>query len=130
MAENADRLQVNLRIVNKLQILVLVYGLALIGGGAMGLKAGSSTSLIVGGTAGLLAVIAAVIAGKNPSLGYRLAGVVSLAMVILWTTRLIGAMQAGKSPGMAGGVLGLSLIVFVALGMAHMRAVKARKVNQ
>lgn len=114
--------------MKKLQILVLVYGIALIGGGVMGMvKGGSTTSLIVGGTAGALAVVAAILAKDKPSLGYRLAGVVSLAMIILWTSRMMEAINAGKSPMMAGGILAMSVVVFAALGISHMQAVSAKK---
>lgn len=66
-----------------LRLLCLFYGVTLAGGGIMGyVKAQSPMSLYVGVTAGVLAVIAGVMAGKNPGFGFRLAGMVSLAMTL------------------------------------------------
>lgn len=90
-------------------------------------KAQSPMSLYVGVTAGVLAVIAGVMAGKNPGFGFRLAGMVSLAMTLFWSWRLIKVLGEGKSPMVAIPALVLSAAVFLILTISHFRAVAQRQ---
>lgn len=60
----------------------ILYGLLNIAFGLLGwINKGSVMSLLAGGIAGILAIVGAIIAKRNPVLGYAIVIVVSIAMI-------------------------------------------------
>jgi uncharacterized membrane protein (UPF0136 family) len=111
--------------VNKLQQIVAAYGVINILGGIMGLVMGKSTmSLIVGGAAGLLLIVFAVIAKEKPAVGFRSAGMLTTALIGFWAFRLIGLIQTGGKIVMPAMNLVLGLGVLAILAQAHFAAQK------
>lgn len=112
--------------MNKLQQIVAGYGVINIIGGVIGLVAGkSSMSLIVGGISGLILIGCAVIAKDKPSVGYRVAGGLTLALLIFWIMRTMGAMESGKIMMPAMNVV-LAIGVLAILANAHFSAQKKK----
>ncbi len=99
-----------------LTLAVLIYALIMFGGGVGGYAvAHSLPSLITGIVAGVLLVIAAVLARTNSKVGYGLAAVVALALGIVFIRRYF---ETGK-PMPSLGLLGLSVLMLVVLAAGH-----------
>ena len=92
-----------------LKLTGLIYGILLIGGGFMGLKAGSKVSLIMGIVSGVLALVGSFIVDKNFSTGAWTLLVVSGVLCIVFLMRLL---KTGKFMP-SGMLLSLSAIVLV-----------------
>lgn len=111
------------------RIIVGLYGLINIAGGLMAYllpSVKSVWSLVVGGTAGLLLLFFAFIAGKNPGFAFRSAAALAVALAAFWVFRITEVTAQGKSPMMAVGNLLLAVAVFATLGLGHMAANKKR----
>lgn len=108
-------------------VLVLVYGIINVLGGVMGFVMSQSTmSLIAGGVSGALLIATAVSAKKHPSMAYRIAGVLTLALLAFWVYRITQV----ENPMMPMGNAGLAVVVFVSLAISHIVAVSKRKREQ
>lgn len=111
--------------MNWVRVMILVYGVINFLGGTMGfVMTGSIESVIAGGVFGVLLVLCALFASKAPALCYRGAGVLALLLLLFWANRLNVVMQAGESPMMPAGNLGLAALVIVLLVVAHFAGVK------
>jgi uncharacterized membrane protein (UPF0136 family) len=105
--------------------IVAIYGVINALGGLMaymmpGVK--SLMSLIVGGLSGAALVACAVVAKKNPGLGLRAAGALTLLLSGFWVYRIVSLAGAAKSVGVPAGNLVLSLAVLGALAVGHFAA--------
>ncbi len=116
--------------MHPLGILVAVYGVINIVGGVFAFqKFGSQASLLMGGVMGVLLLVAAVLTGKNPGLGFRMAGGICVILLGFWVYRLFEVIGQGKSPMAPAGNLVLALAVFAILGGSHMAAMKKRRLE-
>ncbi len=89
------------------RVFLFVFGLATVGGGVMGfVKANSKPSLIAGGLAGALLLLAGWLAGRPGRAGWILGFVVSLALA----GRFVSAFAKTKKPMPAGMMAALSVI--------------------
>lgn len=99
-----------------LSIAVIVYGIAVAAGGVMGfVSAGSPMSLITGGLAGLLIIIAGVMAKNNPKAGYGAAALLALILIGFFIYRYMESHKAMP----AFGVIGLSVLMLILLVVGH-----------
>jgi uncharacterized membrane protein (UPF0136 family) len=99
-----------------LSIAVIIYGIAVGAGGAMGFAMKHSwPSLISGGIAGILLVILGFISNSNPKFGYGLSAGIAVALIALFVVRFIQT----KSPMPAMGVIGLSVLMLILLAVGH-----------
>lgn len=111
-----------------LQIVLVVYGLVNIGGGAFAFqKYQSSASLMAGVGAGLVVLILTGLTFRFPAMAYRLLGVAAIAMAGFWGYRLYSVAQEGGKTMMPMMNLVLAVVVFACLGLAHMAAVRKRR---
>ena len=95
--------------VNK--IILLIYGLLLIGGAFLGLKAGSKISLIMGLVSGALVFLGLFLTGTNPRLGFL---ILTLVSGLLSATFLIRYLKTQKiMPSLA-----LFILSIIALGVS------------
>ena len=102
-----------------LSIAVIVYGIAVAAGGAMGLKLGhSQMSLITGGLAGLLIIACGVLAKSHPRVGYGGAAF----FAVLLTGFFIYRFATTHKPMPAFGVIGLSVLMLILLVVGHFAA--------
>ncbi len=78
--------------MNKLQGLLLIYGLLML---VLALVAASKSpaSLIAGGGAGLICIGAAALAKTHPAWGYRIGGVVALAVLGRFSMSLVNEFE-------------------------------------
>lgn len=114
--------------------IVFAYGVFLILMGALGyLLSKHIISLIAGGTAGLLVLVFLAITAKNRQAGRIGVAVVSLLMFLNFAgaiARNLTATTPSKTPvWQAYTIAPISILVFLALGLGHMSAVKARKLE-
>lgn len=118
------------------RITLLIYGIINLLGGAMGTVMTSRSgkpefsSLIAGGTAGLILIALFILVPKKPAMAYRTAGVLTLVLLGFWVTRVMRLMAEDRSIMMAAGNIGLAVIVLGVLAYAHFAAQKAKAVNQ
>ena len=70
------------------KILLTIYGILLIAGGFMGLKAGSKVSLIMGSISGI-ATLLALYTTANPAIGYRFVAIISGILCVVFILRLL-----------------------------------------
>src|SRR5690348_10431406 len=97
-----------------LSIAVIVYGIAVAAGGVMGkVAAGSNMSLLTGGLAGVLIIIAGVVAKNNPRAGFAGAAVLALALTAFFVYKF--ATDPAHKPMPAMGVIGLSVLMLILL---------------
>jgi uncharacterized membrane protein (UPF0136 family) len=114
-----------------LPIVLIVYGIINIAGGAMGFAmAGSPASLIVGGIAGLLILLCGVAAKKKPGMAYRSAAILTLILLGFWVFRIVELSNDGRPIMMALGNAVLAIVVFGLLGYGHFAAQKRRAAGQ
>ena len=99
------------------KIVLLAYGVLMIFGGAMGFKAGSKVSLIMGLISGGIVLIALYLTNNNPGLGYGIIVGTTALLCIVFIMRLIKTQKMMPS----GGLLLLSLI---ALAFSLMSLIK------
>lgn len=114
------------------RVVVAVYGLVNILGGLFAFLSPSSKSvwsLVVGGTAGLLFLWFAAIAGKKPGFAFRAAAALAVTLAAFWVFRISEVVQLGKSPFMAVGNLILAIIVFGVLTGGHFLAMRKSNVT-
>jgi uncharacterized membrane protein (UPF0136 family) len=113
--------------------LVLVYGLVLIALGVIGfMKDGSAISLGAGLASGIIVLIFLGITAKKRQIGRIGVAVVSLALLGQFGMKSLKAMNApddGKAVWHVYTIAIASLIVFLALGLGHMSAMKERKLE-
>ena len=114
--------------------LVLAYGLLLIIMGIVGYVLGHSViSLIAGGTVGALVLIFLAITAKKRQVGRIGVAVLSLLMFLNFAgaiARNLTATTPPKTPVWQAYVIApISLLVFLALGVGHMSAMKARRLE-
>lgn len=115
--------------------LVLFYGLFLIAMGAIGYIVGHHfMSLVGGGTAGVLVLVFLGITAKKRQLGRIGVATISLLMFFMFAGMLVSppTPKPGDPPRkvwQAYTTAGVSLVVFLALGMGHMTAMKARRLE-
>ncbi|RYG21537.1 hypothetical protein EON82_18645 [bacterium] len=116
--------------------LVLAYGLLLIALGVIGyLISGSVVSLAAGGGAGVLVLIFLAITAKKRQIGRIGVAVLSLLMLGNFGVKAIKSLSAAPTTGNTTPVWHVwtlaiaSLIVFVALGLGHMSAMKERRLE-
>lgn len=107
------------------RILVLLYGLFLLGAGIeAAVSKGSVISLVAGGGLGILALACFAIVPKNPRVGYIGATVVGLAVI----GRFLPTYLKTQAVWPAGVMAILSIVVVLALSAAHFLAkAKAEK---
>jgi uncharacterized membrane protein (UPF0136 family) len=99
-----------------LSIAVIVYGIAVAAGGVMGyIEAKSIMSILTGGLAGVLIIIAGVMSNSNPKAGYGSAAVLAIALTAFFIYRFMSTHKA--MPAM--GVIGLSVVMLVLLVVGH-----------
>jgi uncharacterized membrane protein (UPF0136 family) len=103
-----------------LSIVVLLYGLAMLGGGFAGYKIGHSLpSLLTGIISGVLLFAAAFAAKSHPRVAYGLASLVTLALIVVFIKRQT------EAPGPRNiGLIGLSVAVLACLVIGHFIAKK------
>ena len=113
--------------------LVLVYGLLLIALGVYGYtKDGSVISLLAGGISGLLVLGFLAVTAKNRQLGRIGVAVVSLLLLGRFGMSAFKALNAPSDGAAVWHIYTIalaSLVVFVALGVGHLGATKARKLE-
>jgi uncharacterized membrane protein (UPF0136 family) len=105
--------------------MLVIYGLVNIAGGAMAFmmpSVRSVPSLVAGGGAGLLLLACAWVAGKNPGLGLRTAGIVTFCLAGFWIYRIVGAVQESKPVAMAAGNLVMAVSMLAVLLIGHFSA--------
>jgi len=99
-----------------LSIAVIVYGIAVAGGGVMGyVEAKSIMSILTGGLIGVLLIIAGVISSSQPKVGYGSATVLALALLAFFIYRFMSTHK--MMPAM--GVIGLSVVMLILLIVGH-----------
>ncbi len=114
--------------MNWLKNVVIAYGVINILGGAMGFVMGKSPmSLVVGGLSGLTLIGLALQTAKNPAMAWRTIGILTLGLLGFWVYRLMGVLEAGKSPMMPGMNIALSALVFGLLAYGHFSGAKAHQ---
>jgi len=116
--------------------LVLAYGLLLIALGIVGYAIGHSViSLIAGGVSGALVLFFLAITAKKRQVGRIGVAVISLLMFLNFAGAIAKNLTAdpaiaSKTPVWQAYVLApVSLLVFLALGIGHMLAMKERKLE-
>ncbi len=115
--------------------LVLVYGILLIALGIAGFViAGSVISLIAGVAFGVLVLVFLAITATKRQLGRIGVAVVALIMLGQFGVKVIQSLSANaaapKTPVWQAWTITIaSLIVFAALGLGHMSAMKARRLE-
>ena len=114
--------------------IVFAYGVFLILMGALGyLLSKHIISLIAGGTAGLLVLVFLAVTAKNRQVGRIGVAVVSLLMFLNFAGAIARSLTATTPPKtpvwQAYTIAPISILVFLALGLGHMSAVKARKLE-
>lgn len=114
--------------------LVLAYGLMLIALGIVGFVAGGSViSLVAGGISGALVLFFLAITAKKRQIGRIGVAVVSLLMFLNFAGAIaknLTATTPPKTPVWQAYVIApVSLIVFLALGIGHMTAMKAKRLE-
>lgn len=116
--------------------LVLGYGLLLIALGVIGyLISGSIISLIAGGGAGALVLVFLAITAKKRQIGRIGVAVISLLMLGNFGVKAIKSLSAAPMTGTqtptwhVWTIAIASLIVFLALGLGHMAAMKERRLE-
>lgn len=99
-----------------LSIAVIVYGIAVAAGGVMGyVEAKSIMSLLTGGLAGVLIIVAGAVSPIMPKFGFGAATFLAIALTGFFIYRF---MSTGKAmPAM--GVIGLSVIMLILLVVGH-----------
>lgn len=113
-----------------LQVVLFIYGIVNIGGGAFAYqKYQSSASLMAGVGAGVIVLVLTGLTFRFPAMAYRLLGVVALAMAGFWGYRLYGVAQDGGKTMMPMMNLALAVVIFACLGLAHMAAVRKRSLE-
>lgn len=93
------------------RVLMPIYGILLIAGGVMGYRNGSQESLVAGGASGVVALLAAALAGRYPRAANLLTAVVATALagVMGWRWEKTGhIMPAGAIAMLSGGVATLT----------------------
>ncbi len=99
-----------------LSVAVIVYGIAVAAGGVMGyVEAKSIMSILTGGLAGVLIIIAGVMSNSNPKAGYGTAAVLALLLTAFFIYRFVSTHKA--MPAM--GVIGLSVLMLILLAVGH-----------
>jgi uncharacterized membrane protein (UPF0136 family) len=99
-----------------LSIAVIVYGIAVAAGGVMGyVEAKSIMSILTGGLAGVLIVIAGFVSASQPKAGYGTAAVLALGLTGFFIYRFATTHKA--MPAM--GVIGLSVVMLILLVAGH-----------
>lgn len=94
-----------------MRIVYLLYAVALFGGGFMGYRsAGSSASLIAGSIYAVLALAAAVLVGRNPTVGLG----VGIATSVLVAGFFLYRLATGASVMVAAPAIVLSIAVLIA----------------
>ena len=114
--------------------IVLAYGLFLIALGIVAYAISQHTmSLVGGGGAGLLVLGFLAITAKKRQLGRIGVAVVSLGMLLMFTGTIVRSLNAttpSKTPvWQAYTIAPVSLLVFLALGVGHMQAMKAKRLE-
>ena len=116
-----------------LDALVLAYGLILIALGVIGyMKDGSAISLGAGVVSGLIVLGFLAITAKKRQVGRIGVAVVSLLLLGQFgmkSIKAIGAPDDGKAVWHVYIIAITSLVVFVALGLGHMMAMKEKKLE-
>lgn len=118
-----------------LDALVLVYGLLLIALGVIGYVVGHHfMSLVGGGTAGVLVLGFLYITAKKRQLGRIGVAVVSLLMFLMFAGTIVNppTPKPGDPPRktwQAYTAASASLVVFLALGLGHMTAMKEKRLE-
>ena len=95
-----------------IRTLLLLYGLALIGGGIMGyVKAQSQESLIAGGASGLVALVAFAVSIRRPKLGFAIGFATAAAVGYFFLEKYLNAAAEPDAKKRA------QMIAFTSLGM-------------
>lgn len=98
------------------QMTLIVFGILMIVGGAMGMKAGSKVSLIAGGTSGVLILVAYVVSRFNMNAGLWMGAVLAL---LLAGNFLMRWMKTGKVMP-AAALMAVSLVALAILAQQIM----------
>jgi uncharacterized membrane protein (UPF0136 family) len=99
-----------------LDISLIVYAIVMLGGGIGGyVSANSIPSLVSGVISGILLLGAVVLGRNNPRLGYGLATLTALVLVIVFVRRY---METGKLMP-SGALIGLSIFMLILLTVGH-----------
>lgn len=114
--------------------LVLAYGIFLIAMGALGyILSHHVISLIAGGTAGVLVLVFLAITAKKRQIGRIGVAAISLLMFLNFAAAIAKNLTATTPPKtpiwQAYTIAPVSLLVFLALGMGHMAAMKERRLD-
>ena len=114
--------------------IVLAYGIFLIAMGVLGyILSKHLISLIAGGTAGALVLVFLAITAKKRQIGRIGVATISLLMFLNFAGAIAKNLTATTPPKtpvwQAYTIAPISLLVFLALGMGHMAAMKERRLE-
>ena len=102
-----------------LSIAVIVYGIAVAAGGAMGfIMKGSVPSLISGGVSGLIILAMGIYSKSNPRVGFLVTTIMALALIAFFVWRYVSTPAAERSM-VPFQVIGLSTVMLVLLIVGH-----------
>jgi len=102
-----------------LSIAVIVYGIAVAGGGAMGfIKAHSVMSILTGGLAGVILIAMGIYSKSNPRIGFGASAVIAVALIAFFLYRYFGTAPEQRTM-VPFQVIGLSVVMLVLLVVGH-----------
>ncbi len=105
--------------VSTAKMVLVVYGVLMVIGGAMGYQKGSRLSLVSGVGAGLVCLVSSFLMARNPSVGMTLGLIVSFAVGLAMLIRF-SKTRAFLPAGMTL-VLSIITIVVVTMGLSALR---------
>lgn len=100
--------------MNGLQISLVLYGVLNLVLGILGAMKGSMVSLYAAGGAGVVAIVAALIARSNPKVGYVIGALVCLALLGRFVPKLMQDFQL--YPGGIAAIASVAMLVLLIAG--------------